>query len=55
MLLLGYLSAGHLMAGPLTWNNGAGNFLWDGSSANWSGSAWGSGNDAVFGGAQTKS
>lgn len=44
-----YLAASHLMADSQIWNNGAGNFQWNSSSANWSGSAWVTGNDAVFG------
>jgi autotransporter-associated beta strand protein len=31
------------------WNNGSGNFLWNTTTPNWSGSNWSSGTDAVFG------
>ena len=37
-------------AQTLTWNNGAGNMLWNNSSADWTGSVWSDGNDAVFNG-----
>ncbi len=31
------------------WNNGSGNFQWNTTSPNWSGSNWASGTDAIFG------
>ncbi|MEZ6095769.1 MAG: hypothetical protein R3C03_16320 [Pirellulaceae bacterium] len=36
-----------------TWDNFSGNFLWDTTSPNWSGSTWTNGHGAIFGGTGT--
>ena len=40
-----------LRADDVTWNNGSGNFIWDTSSLNWTGTAWDNlgGDGAIFG------
>ena len=40
---------GEAHASSQTWDNGAGDFTWNTSSSNWSGTVWTGGNDAVFG------
>src|SRR5436190_17659381 len=49
-VVLFFGGAGVGSAGDLTWNNGAANFLWDTTSANWTGLVWNNANNdgAIF-------
>lgn len=51
LTVLACLLAGAALQAQTTqnWDNGAGNFLWDATSLNWSGTAWADGNNASFG------